>query len=274
MISQTKTELYKISRSIIVLIIMVALIMLNIFIASRSTDEEPIYSSGGFVTYFEDFQLDTVKKYVNLENSKAETLSDLFWETHPIQFKYVLHRNLGMLFITMIFASYYIGMEFKSRSFNNSIYIGKSRNTVFLSKALVYYLAAALVSFLSVIVAIQFCASRVYELLPVYYVWRCILMYVLFDLGIMSVPLFFVFLFRNPALSGIASLLYSAIVNIKGPASEGLFSYEPNCLKMLPDIWNQAAPQELITKGIIVPIAFIAVFSALGLISFRKAQLK
>lgn len=274
MISQTRSELYKLSRSIIVLIVIFVLIIANIFISTRPTDDEPIMSSSEFVRTYEIYSLDLVKSYLHMKDSEATDLAELFFETHPNQFRYVLHRNLGMLIITTVFAAYYIGMEYKSRSFNNALYVGRSRSTVYFSKVIAYYITAAVISIITVLAITQFCASRVFTQLPAEYVWRCILMYVLLDLGIMSVPLLFVFLFRSPVISGIASLIYSFIMLSSGPARDGFFSFEPNRLKMLPDMWLQNTSSELIMKGLAVPAAFIVVCVLLGWLSFSKTQFK
>ncbi|NLO48410.1 MAG: hypothetical protein GX111_08850 [Clostridiales bacterium] len=274
MISQTRSELYKLFRSLILLIMMLFLVVFNIFASSRSTDAEPIYSYTSLSNTFPMVSLDAVKRTVGLPDSQAEDLYELSKELHPLQFRYVMHKNLAMLLFTMIFAPFYIGMDFKSRAFNNAIYVGRSRSVVYLSRVVTYFIAAALMAFLSALLLTVFNATSVFHMVPSSYIWRSIFLRVLLDMGIMSVPMLFAFLFRGPFFSGLGALIYSLSNVIAGPAEKGILSYDPNSIKQLPGLWTIDASPALLTKAVLVSLGFIAVCTFLGWVSFRKMQLK
>jgi hypothetical protein len=253
---------------------MFVLVLFNIFISSRSTDAEPIYSYTSLTNTFPMVSLETVKKAVGLPDSHAEDLYELSKELHPIQFRYVMHRNLAMLIFALIFAPFYIGMDFKSRAFNNSLYVGRSRTAVYLSRVVSYYVAAALMAFLSAVLLTVFNATAVFYMLPSSYIWRCIFLRVLLDMGIMSVPMLFAFLFRGPFFSGLCSLVYSLISILTGPAEKGILSFDPNSVKQLSGLWTIGASSDLLSKAVFVSLGFIAVCTFLGWICFKKVQLK
>jgi hypothetical protein len=274
MISQTRAEFYKLSRNLAVLSLMLVLVLLNIYMSSRSTDQEPIYSYTTLSNTFETLSIESVKKIVGLPDSQAEDLFELSQELHPIQFQYMMHKNLAMLIFTVIFASFYIGMDFKNRSFNNALYIGRSRVSIYLSRVVVYYFAVALMAFLSALLLTFLNATTVFQRLPASYVWRCIFQRVLLDMGIMSLPMLFAFLFRGPFFSGLCSFIYSLIHALSDPAETGLLSIDPNSVKQLSGLWIPGASPDLVTKAVLVSVAFIAVSVLLGWVSFRKMQLK
>ena len=277
MISQTRSEFYKLSRSLIILIMMFVLIILNVFISSRNSDNRftmQLHTASTFTFAYSEFKLESVKKIIELPDSQATDLGELFLDTHPRQFQIVLSRNLGMMLIMMIFASYFIGMEFKSRSFNNALYVGRSRSIVFFAKVLSYYFAVALMGLVSILLLTQFYASAVFTNLPSSYVLRCIFTRVLLDMGIMSLPMLFAFLAKGPAISGILSLIYSGTMLAVGPTREGFFSFDPNIIKQLPALWTQEAASALIGKSVLVPLGFIVVCVLLGWLHFYKMELK
>ena len=222
-------ELFRLSRSAVLLLAIAVLLVCDLFISSRSkVTESNLYDlaelpgAGTFVNFFQDsktspdgaaarMRLPRVKNQPETAvlqdepGTKYENLIEVYWACSPYYFRWVLASNQGLMVIPLIFAVMFLARDFPNRVFNDSLYIGKRRREVFWGKTLFYFLLAFLVSLAGILLLTLVYASAAFRILPGGYVWSRILLHAFVDTCLMAVPFLLAFLLRNTVLSRASS---------------------------------------------------------------------
>jgi hypothetical protein len=145
-------------------------------------------------------------------HSRVTSYYELSFEIEAPQFEHLGKPTLGFFAMAMFLAPYYIGMDFKARVFNNSLYAGHTRGSVYIARAGVYLALCALMSLIvSFALVLAYSASSLVnrsaiELLS-YFAKR-----LLMDLAIMSIPLALVCAFRTVVYPALITLGICAVV--------------------------------------------------------------
>ncbi|MDR0937446.1 MAG: hypothetical protein LBM98_12290 [Oscillospiraceae bacterium] len=142
---------------------------------------------------------------LNAEELRGRITSyyELSFEIEAPQFKHLGKPALGFFAMAMFLAPYYIGMDFKARVFNNALYAGRTRASVFTARVGVYFALCAVMSVVvSFALVLAYSASMLGKL-PAIELLSYFAKRLLTDLAIMSIPLALVCAFRTvvyPAL--------------------------------------------------------------------------
>jgi ABC-type transport system involved in multi-copper enzyme maturation permease subunit len=130
-----------------------------------------------------------------------------------------------MLVLAAFLTPYYIGMDFKTRVWNNALYTGRSRTAVFFSRLLAYYVIVAILSLLTSLGLIAMFSGTIFIRAALGYILVTLLKRLLVDLMIMTVPVLFIFLFKGAIFPSVSTLIVNlgawfAINKIWGPIME------------------------------------------------------
>ena len=264
-------ELFHLSRSAVLLLAVVVLLVCDLFISSRSQvteanmyDLAELPGSGTFVNFFQDRNSGPAGAAVYMRTPKVkghpetavlqddpktqyENIIDVFWACSPYYCRWILASNQGLLVIPLVFVIMFLARDFPNRVFNDSLYIGKRRRDVFWAKTLFYFLLAFLVSLVGILLLTVVYAGGAFRYLPAGYVWSRMAIHALMDACLMAVPFLLAFLLRNTVLTGFVTALYCVLIrytNVIWPAAmkadkaiwaQGTFPLTPTlvCLGLL-----------------------------------------
>lgn len=286
--SVIRGELFHLSRSAVLLLAVVILLVCDLFISSRSQvtetnmyDLAELPGAGAFVNFFQDRKSDAsgAAQYMRIPKVKGqpetavlqddpktqyENIIDVYWACSPHYFRWILASNKGLLAIPLIFVVMFLARDFQNRVFNDSLYVGKRRREVFWGKALFYFLLAFLISLAGILLLTIVYAGGVFQNLPAGYVWSRLLLHALTDTCLMAIPFLLAFLFRNTVLTGIVTALYCVLIRFTGVIY-------PAVLKADKAVWAQGT---FPTTMLIVNLAVLVVCVAVSRVLFEKQDVK
>ena len=221
MMHQLRSEFFRLSRSFFLIGTIIVLIVADIFLSSRcQVNGVNLYSlpdlctMSQFTSYAEganmspDSAIKFFQKRGQLEESSATDLIGVFQDIHPYQFSWVLESTQAVLVFPLAFALIFLARDFKSRSFNNALYAGTSRDKVFWSKAIFLFIVFFLLSLAGICLLTGVYAGTVFSRLPAGYVWSRLLTHALMDCALAAPMLLVVCLLRNIVLSGVIAVAW------------------------------------------------------------------
>lgn len=281
-------ELFRLSRSAVLLLAVAVLLVCDLFVSSRSkVDEAHMYDlaelpgSGAFVNYFQDRNSGPSGAAAYMRTPKVkgqpetavlqdepgtvyENIIDVYWACSPYYFRWILASNKGLLVIPLVFVVMFLARDFPGRVFNASLYIGKRRRDVFWAKTLFYFLLAFLISLAGILLLTVVYAGGAFRTLPAGYVWSRMVLHAFMDTCLMAVPFLLAFLLRNTVLTGAVTALYCVLIRYTS-------IIWPAALKAEQAIWAQGTfplTASLACLGVLV------VCVAVSLVLFEKQDLK
>ena len=281
-------ELFHLSRSAVLILAVIVLLVCDLFVSSRSRvtetnmyDLAELPGSGTFVNFFMDKNSGPAGAAAYMRTPKVkghpetailqddpktqyENIIDVYWACSPYYFRWILAGNKGLLVIPLIFVVMFLARDFPNRVFNDSLYIGKRRREIFWGKTLFYFLLAFLISLAGILLLTIVYAGGVFRTLPAGYVWSRMLLHALVDTCIMAVPFLLAFLLRNTVLTGIVTALYCVLIRFTN-------AVYPAVLKADTAAWEQGVFPALM---LVVNLAVLAVCVAASRILFEKQDLK
>jgi hypothetical protein len=130
-------------------------------------------------------------------------------DTNVMQ-KWAVSRITGdaaaIFFSSFIFAAFFIGRDYGKRYFNGSVYFGKGKGEILAAKLFAYYIFALLLSIAELFLAAAIYIHDIEVLAPSFILQRLVLR-LCFDIGVLSHPIVFSFIFRDVAKSMACSFL-------------------------------------------------------------------
>lgn len=269
-----RSEFYRMFRSSIFWIALVAILAADLFLSSRT----PVTTSNmyelprlctlaQFTSYAENSTMSVstakafFKKRGQLEESDATDLVGVFQDVHPYQFRWVLASRRGLLVIPLVFAVAFLALDFDRRSFNNALYGGFSRNGVFFGKLIFLFVMGFLISLIGICALTGIFAPTVYTRLPAGYVWSRLGLHALSDLALMAPPLMAVCLLRKTVIAGGLIVAYDLLARFT--------TVLPMTGQSL-EAWDQGADM---TSTLVWSLGLLLVCAAVSYVFFRKAKL-
>ena len=269
-----RSHFYRFFHSGMLLAALLVILAVDLFFSSRcpvtttNMYELPrLTTMGQFMSYAENSTMSVstakafFKKRGQLEESDAADLIGVFQDVHPYQFRWVLSSRQGLLLIPLIFAVVFLALDFDRRSFNNALYMGHSRSSVFFAKLIFLFVVGFLINLIGICALTGIFAGTVYSRLPAGYVWSRLALHALSDLALMAPPLLAVCLLRKTVLAVAFTVVYDLVLRFT--------TLLPMTAQDL-DIWAQGgnmAPTLLWSLG------FLLVSAAVSYIIFRKTKL-
>jgi len=112
----------------------------------------------------------------------------------------------------VFFAPYYIGMDFKTRLWNNALYVGKTRTEVFFSRMLAYYAIVAMMSVVVTFFLIVMYAASIFSKVSPSVILGAFGKRILVDWAIMSIPIVWVYVFKRAVYPAFAIIATNILV--------------------------------------------------------------
>ena len=274
MIRILRSEFYRLVRSGVLWIALLAILAADLFLSSRcpvtttNMYELPMLTTmSQFTGYAENSNMSVsvavsfFRKRGQLESSDATDLVGVFQDIHPYQFRWILSSRQGLLAIPLVFAMVFLALDLDRRSFNNALYTGRSRSQVFFGKLLFLFIVGFLVCLIGICALTGIYAGTVFTRLPAVYVWSRLMLHALSDLALMAPPLLLVFLVRKTVVAGAVIVVYDLILRFT---------------TLLPmtgqdlDLWGQGGD---LTPTLLWSLGILLVCAAVSYIFSRKVRL-
>ncbi len=116
-------------------------------------------------------------------------------------------------FFSLFLSTFLVGMDFKKRTIDDTVYQGYSRLQIFLAKTLHYYIVAITVSLFWILTYLWYIyGARGFQILSWKYVFRCLLMLTYVILGVFSIPLVITYVTRDVLRSLLLNFLWFFIL--------------------------------------------------------------
>lgn len=289
-IKAIKLELYRVTHSVMLIAVFLVLLAANIFVNGSeipgvfnyydvNTTYYRLYTDATFVTEFSpdrDFSktLDDVKNVLNLGDSQAQSLEELYPETSTAQYVRIMWFFGGCVLLFLLLPTMFIrrdllcGMpELASRLLLSSKNVAKG-------KICVYYIMVAVISLANSLILMATYAPYTVSVCGFGYVLRCIIQRIFVDMMVMSVPMFIAFAVKNIALSTIINLILGVvyyIVNVQAAkCTSAILVPFPPFLQGQRSIWQPGASAGVIIAVFAISVCYVLLFSWLSVRSFVK----
>ncbi|NMA38200.1 MAG: hypothetical protein GX942_07825 [Papillibacter sp.] len=278
MLRMLHREFYKLSKSPLLIIGLVVLLGVNVAIMTKGfyTPEQ--------VKWFYEIKagsdtkkLTYAKHAVNLSESDAQSLEDLILEVNEVQ----LIRTLSFspVFINILILPFIlIGLDFYEGSIAAPLRLGVRRSRISAGKIAYFYIIAAIISILSVLLVLLMYSSSTLKSCSIAYILRCMFMHAALDLAALSLPMLLVFILKKTSLiilSGVVSCIVNVLIYTRALDNEKPSLIPIPMLQSAREaIWLPGADMATLAYVFLVAAFYIAVCSAMVQVTFSKTRLK
>ena len=244
------------------------------WLISGSEFQSTLESDRYYMKYTHRTEEDILKRY-GLEEAEVTELEDIFPLLAGAQYRRCLWFLGGLLFLCMILPPVLIRDPLNSGVPALAARLTGSRRTSALAKIMVYYLCVLLISLISTLIQIGVYAGSIVSQVGFAYVLGTVLLRLLLDLAVLSVPLYLAFLIRRiPWLVAVEAAygVVCYILNVAACNSDKLLPIPiPAFLHGLRPIWQVDGPGLWIAYAALVSLAWIVLFTALSVHSFKQS---
>ena len=271
-----RARMFRLLRSGVLLVALLAMLGCDVFFSSRSKITESnmyalpeLCTLGEYLSYCDANKVSILSarnmfiKRGAFEESDALDLIAVFQDTHPFQFRWVLASNKGLLMLPLIFVMAFLARDFSGKGFYNSIYAGKRRSAVFFSQVIFYFAVCFVVSLLGILCLTGIYAPTVFSRLPTGYVASRLALHAFADCALMALPFMVGYMTRSSVLTGAVSAVYCLLLRFTGIVW-------PAAVKGNIEMWEQGASVLPLLLGSVI---FLAVSIVVSWYMFRRAEL-
>ena len=287
-----KQEFYHLSRSWLVLLVLLALLIGSTVISGKDVIGEwcgwdveyPYMSLVGEVEFNHDMEyqlqrhtIEWVKERLSIRDTKADTLPEVYAIMQRPMYVRVMWYIAGLVLVAAVLPTVFVRLPLNTGVPQLS---GKlsSRRGVALGKVLVYFIIAGAISLITVLILSGIYAPSVAGQLGFGYCLRCLILRVLQDLAVLSVPLYIAFLCRSAVLTTVINLAYGCLccwVNTLAAGRETvLFLPFPAWLHGLRSLWQPGSSPLWLIASALVSLAYILLFGWLSVRQFERSETK
>ncbi len=243
------------------------------WLISGSEFQSTLESDRYYMKYTHRTEKDILKRY-GLEEAEVTELEDIFPLLAGAQYRRCLWFLGGLIFLCMILPPVLIRDPLNSGVPALTARLTRSRRTPALAKIMVYDLCVLLISLISTLIQIGVYAGSIVSQAGFAYVLGTVLLRLLLDLAVLSVPLYLAFLIRRiPWLVAVEAAygVVCYILNVAACNSDKLLPIPiPAYLHGLRPLWQQGGPAGWIVLAAAVSVVWIVLFTALSLRRFHR----
>ena len=286
-----KQEFYHLSRSWPVLLVLLALLIGSCVISSKdvigkwcSWDiEYPYMALVDEAEFSHDIEyqlkrhdLEWVKEGLSIRDTEADTLSEVYAIMQRPMYIRVMWYIAGLVLVSAVLPTVLVRLPLNTGVPQLSAKLSSRRGAA-LGKVFVYFIIAGAISLITVLILSGIYAPSVAGQLGFGYCLRCLILRVLQDLAVLSVPLYIAFLCRSAVLTTVINLAYGCLccwVNTLAAGRETvLFLPFPAWLHGLRSLWQPGASAVWIA-AVLVSLAYIVLFGMLSVRRFERSETK
>lgn len=244
------------------------------WLISGSEFQSALESDRYYMKYTHRTEEDILKRY-GLEEADISELEDIFPLLAGAQYLRCLWFLGGLLFLCMILPPVLIRDPLNSGVPALTARLTRSGRTSALAKIMVYYLCVLLISLISTLIQIGVYAGSIVSQAGFAYVLGTVLLRLLMDMAVLAAPLYLAFLIRRiPWLVAVEAAygVVCYILNVAACNSDKLLPIPiPAFLHGLRPIWQVDGPGLWIAYAALVSLAWIVLFTALSVHSFKQS---
>ena len=244
------------------------------WLISGSEFQSALESDRYYMKYTHRTEEDILKRY-GLEEADISELEDIFPLLAGAQYRRCLWFLGGLLFLCMILPPVLIRDPLNSGVPALTARLTRSGRTSALAKIMVYYLCVLLISLISTLIQIGVYAGSIVSQAGFAYVLGTVLLRLLMDMAVLAAPLYLAFLIRRiPWLVAVEAAygVVCYILNVAACNSDKLLPIPiPAFLHGLRPIWQVDGPGLWIAYAALVSLAWIVLFTALSVHSFKQS---
>lgn len=193
-------------------------------------------------------------------------------------------RDISMLFVSAMFAGFFIGSDFSNKTIQSQLSQGRSRWEVVVSKALVFFSGTSMIMLLypitvSFIHTFKFGWGEPFTMISVVYILRVALLGAILNIGTTSIFVLFAFLCRDIpktiCLSVFSLVLFSVLSSILGntfPVMRKIISF--TTLAQLNHIADDIILPSMIISVLLSAGVTAVIAISLSNVLFAKAEIK
>ena len=216
------------------------------------------YKNSDFINKLEPLQM---VDYIMLEADETNGYAK------GIFFK-ALDDPSAIAFSSIIFAIFFIGLDYRKRTYNGAVYYGTCRIKILTAKIITYIFISALISLLELITAFYLYCPEVFSL-PLSFTLKYMFVRICIDIGMFSCAVIFTVVFKNMFIAmGTYFLLFFMFMSNRSLIY--LNPYKWNDL----DIYRYGLDTDTILHNIVATVLILLVSSIVSIIIFRKAKLR
>ena len=286
-----KQEFYHLSRSWPILLVLLALLIGSCVISSKdvigkwcSWDiEYPYMALVDEAEFSHDIEyqlkrhdLEWVKEGLSIRDTEADTLSEVYAIMQRPMYIRVMWYIAGLVLVSAVLPTVLVRLPLNTGVPQLSAKLSSRRGAA-LGKVFVYFIIAGAISLITVLILSGIYAPSVAGQLGFGYCLRCLILRVLQDLAVLSVPLYIAFLCRSAVLTTVINLAYGCLccwVNTLAAGRETvLFLPFPAWLHGLRSLWQPGASAVWIA-AVLVSLAYIVLFGMLSVRRFERSETK
>ncbi len=230
-----------------------------------------------YMKYTHRTEEDILKRY-GLEDADIQELEDIFPLLAGAQYRRCLWFLGGLIFLCMILPPVLIRYPLQTGVPALTARLTGSGRTAALGKMMVYGLCVLLVSLLSTLLQIGVYAGSILSQASFGYVLYTVLLRLLLDMAVLSVPMYLAFLIRSLPGLVMVNAAYGVLcyaLNVAACNSDKLLPIPiPAFLHGLRPLWQTDGPGLWIACAALVSLGWIVLFSALSLRRFQQSAVK
>ena len=288
-----KQEFYHLSRSWLLLVVLVLLLVCSAVISAKEVPgvwtytrvTHPYLDLYDEAQYFQEFEyalkrhsLEEMKADQGMDSPEVESLEDMYALYQRSCYIRLMWYIAGLVLMAAVLPAVMIRASLNSGIPRLSAKLCGSPRRTALAKLMIFFLVSGLISILSTLLLTSIYASTTMVQLGFGYCLRCLVMRLLMDWSILSIPVYVAFLCRNTVMTALLNLAYGCLccwINILAAAREGvLFIPFPAWLHGLRSLWQPEASPLWLTLSALVSLVFILFFGWLSIRRFERSEMK
>jgi len=265
-------DFYYIFRSKSVAIFLGVLLIVSLWLcsfnyASSKNDIEKMYNSSAYKVIFSDEDL-----ALGFEN---------YWEKVCYQsISAPFHDNQVIMLFVLIFTPYFFYGYLKNGSVCGLLYAGNRRGRLLGAKLISYYTVGCLFSIFTILLSLTISRFGWWKQCSTSIFLTLLLTRILLDIGTLSIAVAVTLIFQKTLTAIIVNLLFLQIPTIVATLASAKGIYAPWAFYADWDIWNTilGTAEEPIKGGLLLPVIvgviYVAIFSAIAYVAFRKRDFR
>lgn len=185
------------------------------------------------------------------------------------RFPRIMGDYSGIMLLSTIFASFFFGRDYVLRGYTSLVSTGKQRAVIVLGKYIVYIAISTLLSLVTICIMLTVYTDSVVSL-GFGYVMKSIAIRLIVDVGLLCLPAFFSFLFRDMVKSaGFGFLFLVAFFSNRSIIGFDLLRAYTN-----EQLWEYAADSQHLIMAVVTTMIIALSSITISVLAFEHTDLK
>lgn len=191
----------------------------------------------------------------------------------------ILANPVAMMWAGVLLAPYFFNSDFNNRTINGTIYSGHSRRRILFAKMLSYYIITVAILLISLFIALFDSKPGWWSSMPIDFIAIRLLLSLMINIGTMSFPIIFSFLFQDILKSmGVAVIFTYGMQQLiadtaKNISLQNFMRFYPPYLQTKFNLWYDMSFEALIS-AVASSLLCALLAGSISFILFNRRELK